>query len=100
MIRVYMFQECPPCKEVAEKLQSMETNEEIEVVDISTDEGFDLFEKEVLSKQDGAVPSAYKDGKRCLLGFGDDGALVIDCEASGETTAPAAPASPSASPSK
>jgi len=68
--------DCVPCKEINElveqgKFHSPDTDE-IDVVDITTDEGFDRFNREILSKQDGAVPSAYLDGKKCMILIEDD----------------------------
>lgn len=69
--------DCVPCKEINElveqgKFHSPDTDE-VDVVDITTDEGFDRFNREILSKQDGAVPSAYLDGKKCMILIDDDG---------------------------
>jgi len=55
--------------------------EEIDVVDIDTDEGFDRFEKEVLAKlpDDGEarLPGAYLDGIACDIKMVDDDKFVI-----------------------
>lgn len=73
--------ECEPCKEINElidqgKFQSPDG--QLDLVDITTDEGFARFNKEVLSKDDGAVPSAYKDGKRCMIMI-EDGVVQFEC---------------------
>ena len=62
---------CKPCEEVTKLVEkgqfvSPETDE-IDVVDITTDEGYQRFYDEILSKQDGAVPSAYFGGKKCQI---------------------------------
>jgi len=55
--------------------------EELEIVDIDTDEGFDRFEKEVLAKLpeggEAALPSAYLAGIPCGIKILDDDKFVI-----------------------
>jgi glutaredoxin len=80
-IRIYTAKHCIPCKEVEEKIKPLGETEQFEVIDIETDEGFEKFKKEVLDHSDGSVPSAYKDGQRCIIGFNDDGELILDCPA-------------------
>ncbi len=62
---------CKPCTEITKLVEagqfaSPETDE-VDVVDITTDEGYQRFYDEILSKQDGAVPSAYFGGKKCAI---------------------------------
>ena len=73
---------CTPCEEIRELIEagkfSSPDTDEIEMVDIGTDEGFDRFAREVLSKNDGAVPSAYMDGTKCRIEI-DEGSVLISC---------------------
>lgn len=81
-IRVYTSRHCEPCQEIHEKIKEgkVEAGEdEIELIDIETDEGFAKFTEEVLNKEDGAVPSAYKEGQRCIVGFTQEGNVIIEC---------------------
>jgi predicted thioredoxin/glutaredoxin len=78
-IRIYTSKNCVPCKEVEDKLKSSELGEDVEVIDIETDDGFEKFKHDVLDHSDGAVPSAFKDGQRCEIGFDDNGDIVLDC---------------------
>jgi len=82
-IVVYTSEDCTPCEEVAELLQQGRVSnpdiDKVELVDIGTDEGFARFTKEVLSKNDGAVPSAYLDGKRCLIEVLEDDTIYFNC---------------------
>ena len=78
-IRIYTAKHCMPCKEVEEKIKAPDTGEELEVIDVETEEGFEKFRKEVLDYADGAVPSAYKDGVRCKIGFDEEGGILLDC---------------------
>lgn len=92
--------DCVPCKEINElveqgKFHSPDTDE-IDVVDITTDEGFDRFNREILSKQDGAVPSAYLDGKKCMILIEDD---VVHFECQDENPSNALPSNPDEKPS-
>lgn len=73
--------DCEPCKEINQLVESgkfVSPDGEVDLVDISTDEGFKRFNEQVLSKQDGAVPSAYKDGKKCQILL-EDGKVFFEC---------------------
>ena len=78
-IRFYTSRHCEPCKEIADLVAKADLGEEVEIIDIDTDEGFERFTKEVLEQDDGAVPSAYKDGKRCIIGFDEQQEFAIEC---------------------
>jgi len=83
VIRVYTAEHCAPCvalgRELKEQIKQGKIQEDIEFIDIETDEGFEMFKKEVLSKNDGAVPSAYREGKQCKIGYDEDHTIVIEC---------------------
>lgn len=78
-IKIYTAKHCPPCRVIEEIIKEGKLTEEIELIDIETDSGFDQFVKEVLSVGEGAVPSAYKDGQRCKILIGEDKELTLDC---------------------
>lgn len=78
-IRIYTSKNCPPCKDLEEKLKEANLEDEIELVDIESDEGFLQFKQEVLDHRDGAVPSAFKDGKQCKIGYDADEKLILEC---------------------
>lgn len=81
-IRIYTAKHCPPCHQIEEFIkQGKFTGEnEIEIIDIETDEGFEKFRKEVLQFGDGAVPSAYKDGKKCLIRVDEEtNNILLEC---------------------
>lgn len=65
-VKLYASEHCIPCQAVRAQLA---TDPNVEVVDIDTDAGFEEFTREVLSHGDGAIPSAYKDGKQCKVLF-------------------------------
>jgi len=81
---------CTPCAEISKLVEegkfSGDGFDEVDMVDITTDEGFNRFAKDVLSKDDGAVPSAYIDGQKCSIQATDDW-VYINCE-SEQTEAP------------
>jgi len=56
-----------------------EGEEEVTLVAIDTDEGFNEFYKQVLEHGNGAVPSAYKDNQRCSIKIADDDILLFEC---------------------
>lgn len=95
-IVVYTSQDCTPCEEVAKLLEAGRVSnpdiDKVELVDIGTDEGFARFNEEVLLKDNGAVPSAYLDGKRCLIEILEDDTVFFNCapEAPAEILSPPA----------
>lgn len=79
-IRVYTAKHCTPCHEVERLIKEGRFDGEIELVDIETDEGFLKFKDQVLQHTDGAVPSAYKDGKRCKIQIDEEeDRLIFEC---------------------
>lgn len=96
MITVFTATDCEPCQAVKEFIKEGKVDpNDIELIDIETDEGFAKFTEVVLSKGDGAVPSAYKNGKECRIVVEDD-VLKFIC---GELTPQPPAQSPSSSPS-
>jgi len=84
-IKIYTAKHCLPCKDLMERLKQALSDSEfsidgddIKIIDIETDEGFEEFSREVLSKGDSSVPSAYKNGQRCQILVEDDDVL-LDC---------------------
>ena len=92
--------DCKPCTEINKLIEAgkfVSPDGEVDLVDITTDEGFDRFNKHILSKQDGAVPSAYLDGKPCQIIL-DDGVVLFECPPSNDL--PADPEQKSSPPEK
>lgn len=78
-VKVFTSENCAPCQDVARLIKQGHVNVAVRLIDIETDEGFEMFKEEVLSRGDGAVPTAYKDGKQCELRY-RDGAVFIECD--------------------
>ena len=79
-IRIYTAKHCVPCKEVEDLIKADRFQGKVKLIDIETDEGFEKFRKEVLDFGDGAVPSAYKDGKKCLIHIDEESnSLILEC---------------------
>lgn len=81
-IRVYTAKHCKPCHEIEELIKQgkFAGESEVELIDIETDRGFEKFRKEVLDFGDGAVPSAYRDGKKCLIRIDEENNnLLLEC---------------------
>lgn len=78
-IKVYTAKHCGPCKDITKLIKEGKFEEKIELIDIETDKGFEEFTREVLEHGEGAVPSAYKDGKKCVIGYDEHGNIAIDC---------------------
>lgn len=84
MIKVFVSEHCSPCEQI--KRLIAEKQLEVELVDVGTDEGYAEFYAQVLAHQDGALPSAYKDGKQCsILLSEEEDDLIIECPSSSET---------------
>lgn len=82
-IRLYTSKNCPPCAQLEELMEQGHLTideDELEIVDIETDEGFEKFSEEVLQHGDGAVPSAYLEGQKCNIRIDEDG-IHFDCPA-------------------
>lgn len=79
---------CSPCEEVGELIKQQRVSnpdiDKIEVIDIGTDEGFQRFHDMVLSKEDGGVPRAYLDGKKCQIEILDDETVFFNCPSNGQ----------------
>jgi len=78
-IKIFTSKNCPPCQELEEKLKEAHLEDEVELIDIETDEGFLKFKEEVIDHRDGGVPSAFKDGKQCKIGYDEEDKLVLEC---------------------
>ena len=88
---------CQPCEEIYKlveegKFYSTETDE-VDLVDIGTDEGFQRFHDHILSKQPGAVPSAYLDGVKCQITVVED-EVQFECANNGQPSSPEEKSSP------
>lgn len=80
-IRIYTAKHCKPCHEVERLVREGKfLDEDVELIDIETDKGFEKFRKEVLDFGEGGVPSAYKDGKKCLISIDkENNSVLLDC---------------------
>ncbi len=84
-ITLFTASSCAPCLEVEDLIKEgrIDFDGEIELVDVETEQGFEIFDREVLSHSDGAVPSVYRNGKRCVIKIEDDPEdgkrIIFDC---------------------
>ena len=91
-LKIYTSSACGPCKDVSEALEvkgqlilltkdgeKVVPIDLLDVVDVDTSEGSEDFFEKVLANEDGAVPSAYREGAKCIIGFNDEGTVVVDC---------------------
>lgn len=78
MIKVFTSKNCKPCHEVTRIIQEHEPDGVV-LIDIETDEGFEIFKKDVLGHGDAEVPSAYKDGRRCNILIDEGENIIFDC---------------------
>lgn len=77
-IKIYTSKNCVPCKEIHSSLNGKNI-ENVEIIDIDTDEGFLDFQKNVLNDGDAFVPLAYRDGEKCHVYIDKDSNLTLDC---------------------
>lgn len=79
-VKIFVSEHCKPCQEIKKMVEEGRfTAEDIELVDIETDEGFETFSREVLEHGDGAVPSAYKEGAKCKILIDEEQGLIFNC---------------------
>jgi hypothetical protein len=87
---------CKPCEELGKLIEAgkfQSPDGEVDFVDIMTDEGFKRFSDEILSKDDGGVPSAYLNGKKCQL-FVQDEIVYFECPSNDQPSSPDEKSSP------
>ena len=81
---------CTPCEDVGKLIEQQRVInsdiDNIEVIDIGTDEGFQKFHDMVLSKEDGGVPRAYLDGEKCQIEILDDDTVFFNCPNNGQSS--------------
>jgi predicted thioredoxin/glutaredoxin len=95
-IKVFTSKNCQPCQEVSKLLKEGKYQGDIEIIDIETDEGFETFTKEVLAMGPGAVPSAYRDGKKCLISISEDNSVLFNCPTAQSAEQPSLESPPAA----
>jgi hypothetical protein len=76
-IRLFVHGSCAPCQEIKKLIESGKFDkEEVEVIDIATEEGYHWMEKMKLTR----VPSAFHGSQECKLRIDDEKeALLIEC---------------------
>jgi len=85
-VKLYTATHCVPCHSAIAALEAQGNvidGEEVEVVDVETEEGFADLESALADLPDDGsvgVPMAVKDGQKCLLDI-TDGKLSLVCPA-------------------
>jgi len=76
-IKVFVSNHCGPCQQIKKLVEEGRFNaEELELIDLETEEGFPYIEKLGLSK----TPSAYRGTQECRLSYDrNEPFLLIDC---------------------
>ncbi len=75
-VKVFISSSCGPCQTVKDAIASGKFNlEDVELIDLESDEGFPYIEKMGLSK----VPAAFLGKKQCDINVTEDGGIFIDC---------------------
>jgi glutaredoxin len=78
-IKVFVSSSCGPCQRVKNAISEGKFNiEEVDLIDLETEEGFPYIEKFGLNR----VPAAFKGKQQCDLLFSEEGDLIINCDES------------------
>lgn len=86
---VYVARDCGPCETVTRLIKEGKAAEEVDLVDIESDEGFARFSSEVLSQGEAGVPCAYSGPKQCEILYDDEkDVLYFDCSKAAPPAAP------------
>lgn len=80
-VKIYTAEHCSPCREV-EKLLKQQGNkidgEDVELIDVESDEGFKKFSDDEVTQGNLFVPSAYKERGICAIKVIED-VLHLEC---------------------
>ena len=79
MIKIFSSKHCAPCHDLLEAIKAGKVEEDVEIIDVDTDEGFLMFSEQVLKHGDGAVPSAFKDGQKCNILIDSEETIFFEC---------------------
>ncbi len=76
LVKVFVAGGCGPCQEIKQLIEEGRVSEDIDLIDVTSDEGYPYIEKMGLSK----VPSAYRGTQECKLQIDDEEhLLIVDC---------------------
>lgn len=81
VVKVFQSTYCEPCHEIVDLIKEGKyiidvEDAEVQVIDVTSEEGFPELEKEDVD----ALPSAKYEGKTCRLGINrEEGIVTIDC---------------------
>lgn len=78
-LQIFIGEHCSGCEQLKEIAENGGFGDDVEVVDIETEEGFPKVAEMELTE----IPSAYEDGKKCAIKYSDDN-VEIKCPAENE----------------
>lgn len=78
-LQIFVAEHCSGCKQLKEIAVNGGFGDDVEVIDIETEEGFPKVAEMELTE----IPSAYEDGKKCAIKYSDDN-VEIKCPAENE----------------
>jgi len=86
-LKIFIAKHCLPCQQLKEIAENGGFGDDVEVIDVESEEGFPkVAEMELME-----IPSAYEDGKKCRIKYSGDN-VEIKCPAENEVTTPSAKA--------
>ncbi|HUS04450.1 MAG TPA: hypothetical protein VMY79_02880 [Dehalococcoidia bacterium] len=75
-LKIFISEHCLPCQQLKEIAKNGGFGDDVEVIDIETEEGFPkIAEMELVE-----IPVAYEDGKKCAIKYSNDN-IEIKCPA-------------------
>jgi len=78
-LKIFIAKHCLPCQQLKEIARNGGFGDDVEVIDIETEEGFPNIAELKLEE----IPVAYEDGKKCAIKYSDDN-IEIKCPAENE----------------
>ena len=78
-LQIFVAEHCEGCQELKEIAENGGFGDDVEVIDVATEEGFPKVAEMELTE----IPSAYEDGKRCAIKYSDYN-VEIKCPAENE----------------
>ena len=83
-ITLYVSKQCSPCVEIKKMVERGDViaDAPIKIVSLDTKEGFNKFNRDVLSKNDvSSIPVAYKGTQRCdlLIDKKEPNRVIVSC---------------------
>lgn len=71
-LKIFIAKHCAPCQQLKEIAASGGFGDDVEVIDVESEEGFPKIAEMDLTE----IPAAYEDGKKCTIKISGDKAEI------------------------